>query len=309
MKLHLYIILIWLLVLSCHAQSAAHTEDTGNTIAFASDTQAPLWVESLFLKEKNNRKATSLVFGEITRAHPLGLFIFGDVVSLGCKNKAWTAMDVYLATARKSGIPVCAALGNHDLMRRPTTGMRKFQKRFPQHSPTGYLEVMDSVAIILLNSNFSIMTKAEIKKQEQWLIDTLNALDHNAAVKAVIMGCHHSPYTNSKIVKPSTEVQEQFVKPFLASKKAKLFISGHAHAFEYYKMQGKDFLVIGGGGGLHQPLNTGKDKLDDQASQYKPMFHYLTVKVRGNKLVACSRYLREDFSGFEDGFSIEISLE
>jgi hypothetical protein len=52
-----------------------------------------------------------------------------------------------------------------------------------------------------------------------------------------------------------------------------LFLSGHCHGFEHYKIGGKDFMVIGGGGGLHQPLKQGEGCLPDLASDYKPLFH------------------------------------
>lgn len=304
-------ILVWLVAVSLLPQAFAQTDSrpAGNTIAFASDTQAPMWIESVFLKDRQNRRATGLVFDEIIRTHPLGLFIFGDVVSLGHSDKAWKTVDVYLKNMRDAGIPVYATLGNHELMQKPGKGMANFQRRFPEHKPTGYLQVVDSVAIIMLNSNFGSLTKAQIEKQQQWLKDTLNALDSNKAILAIIMGCHHPPYTNSKLVKSSTPVQEQFVKPFLASRKAKLFITGHSHAFEYFKTGGKDFLIIGGGGGLHHPLNTGKDKLDDQSLMYKPFFHYLTVSIRPHELYVLSHQLREDFTGFEDGFSVKIPLK
>ena len=67
--------------------------------------------------------------------------------------------------------------------------------------------------------------------------------------------------------------------------------------------------MIGGGGGLHQPLRTGSDCAADLASDYKPDFHYLTVKRVGTQLKVCSIQLKKDFSCFEDGKSMVISKE
>ncbi len=289
-------------------------QDTGQTrglseIAFASDTQAPIWVESIFLDNNHNRKATALVFADIIKRKPNALFILGDIVSMGHNHRTWRAIDKYVDSTRQKGIPVYALLGNHELMQRPKEGEANFQKRFPEHIRTGYCRTVDSIAIVLLNSNFSTLTKADIAKQHKWLHDTLAAIDSNAAIRAVIVTCHHPPYSNSRLVGSSVAVQQQFVKPFLQSTKSQLFITGHSHAFEYFQMEGKDFLIIGGGGGLHHPLRKGEKTLKDVSKTYKPMFHYITIRIDDNKLYVISHQLKPDFSGFEDGFNFKIPLE
>ncbi len=185
-------------------------------------------------------------------------------------------------------------------------GIRNFRKRFAAYDPGGYAEIVDSVAVILLNSNFSAMSAPEISQQNTWYQAELNVLDNDPAIKMIIVGCHHSPYTNSTIVSPSQGVRQNFVPPFISSKKAVLFLSGHSHNFESFKMQGKYFLVIGGGGGLHQPLRANNEQMHDLAADYKPEFHYLEVTRQGDTLHVLSRRLKPDFSGFDDGFSLMI---
>lgn len=275
-------------------------------LAFVSDTQDPMWAEKIYLKENHNMYATQLIFKEITALNPLALFILGDVISLSAEEKRWATMDKYLAACRKTGTKVYALLGNHDVMFNAAEGMRNFQKRFPEHINTGYTKVVDSIAVVMLNSNFNELAKIQILAQQDYLADRLTALDKDSSVRYVVVCCHHSPYSNSKIVGSSLPVQKQFVPLFLKSKKAKVFISGHSHNFEYFKNEGKDFFVIGGGGGLHQPLNTGPDKLPDLAPDYKPSFHYLTLKLFNDHLHIQSHRLKEDFSGFEDGFSLDV---
>ncbi|MDQ6813519.1 MAG: metallophosphoesterase, partial [Bacteroidota bacterium] len=124
----------------------------------------------------------------------------------------------------------------------------------------------------------------------------------------IITGCHHSPYTNSKIVGSSIGVRQKFVTYFLKSQKSRLFLSGHSHNFEHFQQQGKDFFVIGGGGGLHQPLKHGEGLLQDLAKEYKPAFHYLSVERQADKLELTSVRLKPDFTGFEAGAKFEISL-
>lgn len=286
------------------AQTGDSTE-----LCFASDTQKPMWIETLFLKKDHNQQATKMLFDAISKRRPGALFIMGDVVNLGYSNHQWKPMDGYLKNLRAENVPVYAALGNHEVMGQPGKGMRKFQQRFPDHSATGYVQVKDSIAVVLLNSNFGSLSLEENKKQVDWYKETLAKLDADPAIQFIISGCHHSPYTNSKIVGANKDVQEKFVPLFLASRKSRLFISGHSHNFERFQKGGKDFLVIGGGGGLHQPLRSGEGCFDDLASDYKPQFHYLTVKRYNGKLKVCSVQLKKDFSCFEDSEAMTIEQE
>lgn len=276
-------------------------QNLSREIDFVSDTQAPMWIEKVFLRSNQNEKATKLIFTEIQKEKPQSLFILGDVVSLSYKEKKWKNIDQYIKHLRDSGTSVTALMGNHDVMTRAEKGRVNFEKRFPLHVKTGYYVIVDSIAIVLLNSNFKKLSSSEILKQKSWLEVALKALDHDPAVQTVIVTCHHPPYTNSKIVHSSKEVQQYFVPAFIQSEKARLFITGHSHNFEHFKKQSKDFLVIGGGGGLHQPIKPSSDELNDISGDYKPMFHYLKVRRDKNELLVTSFYLKDDFSGFEKG--------
>jgi hypothetical protein len=270
-------------------------------IAFAADTQAPMFVETILLRRHNNRKATELLFADVLQRHPAAFFLLGDLVNLGYSNRQWKPIDKYVEALRNNNIPVHAILGNHEVMGRPREGMRKFQHRFPDHQPTGYVVCIDRVAIVLVNSNFSTLSVNEEVTQTLWYKSTLETLDEDQRIDFIITGCHHSPFTNSRIVKPSREVEEKFIPPFLQSRKSCLFLSGHCHAYEHYKVEGKDFLVIGGGGGLKQPLRQGIGTLADVALDYKPLFHYVMVEVSGDTLQVTSYHIKKDFSGFEEG--------
>src|ERR1700712_4697499 len=131
-------------------------------IAFASDTQQPMWVEKLMLKSNHNQKATEMIFKDVANIRPSGFFILGDVVSLGYRNNKWTAIDSYIKECTKDSIPVYATLGNHEVMFNTKKGTANFRTRFPMYNPAGYTEIVDSVAVVLLNSNFANMTTAEI---------------------------------------------------------------------------------------------------------------------------------------------------
>lgn len=295
---------VCILIFSCIV-SLSFAQGKKPLIAFASDTQQPMWVEKILLKSDHNQKATEMIFKDVDQERPSGFFILGDVVSLGYKNKTWTAVDSYIRQCTKDSIPVYATLGNHEVMFRTKRGTANFKARFPMYNPAGYTEIIDSVAIVLVNSNFSKMTAAEILAQDNWYSSMIKKLDNDAAIKFIIVGCHHSPYTNSKIVKPSMAVRQNFLPAFINSKKCVLFLSGHSHNFERFNMQGKNFVVIGGGGGLHQPLYT-KEVSHDLSPAYKPMFHYLIIRRMQDSLQVISRRLKPDFSGFDNGLAFSV---
>lgn len=281
--------------------------DNGNESIFLSDTQAPMFVERLVLRTHQNTKATGVIFSEILRKKPPVLYWLGDIVSLGYVNKKWVTIDDFLAQCTENQTTVYAILGNHDVMGRPRKGERNFQQRFPDHSPTGYVQRTGDRAVVMLNSNFSTMSAVNIARQQAWYEQTLTDLDDDPTTAVVIVTCHHAPYSNSKLVGSSKLVQQRFVPLYKASKKAKLFITGHSHAFERYEFDGKTFLIIGGGGGLRQPLNTSPSKLPDLAADYKPMFHYLTVRREGEAgLLLTSHCLHKDFSGFSIGYQFSV---
>lgn len=281
-------------------------ENNKQSILFLSDTQAPMWVEKLVLRTHQNTKATQAIFAEILRLRPAVLYWLGDIVSLGYRNNKWRIIDQFLLKCTEVRTAVYAIMGNHDVMGRPRKGARNFQQRFPEHSPTGYVKTTDSIAVVMLNSNFNILSVADLVKQQSWYEQMLTDLDADPDVKVVIVTCHHAPYSNSKLVGSSKLVQQRFVPPYIKSQKARLFITGHSHAFERYEFEGKTFLVIGGGGGLRQPLNTAPGRLPDLATDYKPMFHYLAVRREGEGLSLTSYCLKNNFSGFSEGYHFEI---
>lgn len=279
------------------------------TVAFVSDTQKPMWIEDVFLKSNENQKATSLIFQSMIEKKPTALYILGDVVSLGYKEKKWKKLDENLNQCRAKGIEVNALLGNHDVMTKPKNGEQTFQKRFPNHQRLGYVSVTDSIAVVLLNSNFKKLKPTEVAAQNQWLEKTLTTLDHDSSILTVIVSCHHPPYTNSKIVSSSTEVQENFIPLYLKSKKGILFLTGHSHNFEHFKKHGKDFMVIGGGGGIHQPTRPSTPSMEDLAKNYKPMFHYMLMERAGSNITLHSYFLSGDFKEFKIGYTIELSAK
>jgi hypothetical protein len=277
-------------------------------LAFISDTQAPRWIDEVLLTSNRNVEATRLLVDDIVHQKPSSLYLLGDVVNLSRSDIHWEFMDSCLSVLHSAGIPTEACLGNHELMGNAKEGEKKFQVRFPGHVNTGYTVIRDSIATVFLNSNFSKMTAQQILKQDEWYKKELDSLDNNPGIRVIIVGCHHPPYSDSEMVGSNANSREHFLPAFSKSVKSKLFLSGHAHVFEHFNYQGKDLMVIGGGGGLRHPLKKKSCGLTDLAGKYKPEFHYLVIERYPEKLKIISRRLKTDFSTVEDGSSFEIRL-
>ena len=283
----------------------------GASLIFLSDTQSPLLPERLLLSENRNSEARDLILGAIRREQPAAVFHCGDLVSLGFCNRDWSRMDAFVERLNAEEIPFFPVLGNHELMLLAREGEERFQTRYPHASRTGYSVRAGCVGVVLLNSNFTVLTEQEIRRQQEWYDSTLTGMEADTALHTVIVVCHHSPFTNSKIVSPSESVRRRFVPLFLQHDKCKLLISGHAHAFEHFVEGGKDFLVIGGGGALQQPLYTGNeqkwmDRFPDQHE--KRMFHYARCGVDGDSLRVTIHMVDEGFSSLHEVYALSFGL-
>jgi hypothetical protein len=185
---------------------------------------------------------------------------------------AWAAFDGFAYALKARGIPLFPTIGNHEYMLREGAALENLRQRFPDLKKGWHVERAAGLAFVLLNSNRSRLSAEDWAAQNAWYRSVLERLDRDSSVTAIVVGCHHPPYTNSTIVDPSYDAQRDFVPSFLRSRKAILFVSGHAHAAEHFVQGGKDFLVLGGGGGLLQPLRTGT------AARYKDLFPFRTER-------------------------------
>jgi hypothetical protein len=255
-----------------------------NALCFISDCQQPLRTEKLIRKERNNIAGRDLLFRDIAKRNQGYLFLLGDMVGKGSKTGEWSGVDTLLNTLRGHGTKVYAIPGNHEYLWSASRGISQFKERFPELSVKGYCVRTDSMAIVLLNSNFRHLSDASLKDQLKWYETVMDSLESDPSVLQIVLCTHHSPFSNSKVVGPTVKVQEAFIPRFRSSPKAKLFITGHSHNLEYFEIAGgKHCLVIGGGGGIYQPLYTGaKEKFRDLVPQEtKPRFFYMELSRKG----------------------------
>jgi predicted phosphodiesterase len=306
------IVLFLILILSFLTNSAGqcprfHRPNSG-VIVFLSDTQSPMWIESLFLQRNKNDQAREMIFKDIIKQNPRAVCHLGDLVARGYSSRQWSVIDSFSSKLQFLNIPFYPIPGNHEYFLFAAKGIANFQQRFPSANLTGYSIKINTLAIILLNSNFSRMSDTEINTQQSWYQLTLNGYSLDTTITSIIVGCHHSPYTNSRIVSPDENVQSMFLPSFIKNDKCKVFISGHAHTFEHFRQDNKDFIVCGGGGALQHPLLIGdKRRWPDMYSNSSiRMFHYLLITADEKVTQISLQLLNEDFSGFEPDYIITI---
>jgi hypothetical protein len=104
----------------------------------------------------------------------------------------------------------------------------------------------------------------------------------------IVVACHDPPFTNSTIVPESKDVQVRFVPEFMATPKAKLFISGHCHSYERFMVKGKMFVVSGGAGGPRQKVIVNRKRhrhLDIYDDKRIRPFHYCRMVIEKNRVI------------------------
>jgi len=298
----IYSIFLFLLFFENISSGFSQSVRNPQKIYFISDVQAPMAIEKVIWKAYRNEEARDSLFADVMRRHPEYVFLTGDLTSKGSSEKAWAPVDAFIAFLRGMSAKVYALAGNHEYMFGASKGMRLFKKRFSEEWLHGYTVHIDSVAFIMLNSNFKKLDKKEFSTQLKWYNAEMISLDANPAVKAIIVCSHHPPFSNSKEGGSSQQVADSIVPAYDKSKKAKLFISGHSHNLEYFSDSiGKHFLVIGGGGGIkkHVIRQSKRKNIDLLSQDVKPMFFYLIIEKKGDNLKLIARGFKKDFSFFE----------
>ncbi|MBU3700058.1 MAG: hypothetical protein FGM33_08630 [Candidatus Kapabacteria bacterium] len=108
-------------------------------------------------------------------------------------------------------------------------------------------------------------------------------------MRCIVVCGHHPPFTNSMNVSDDHEVQMNFVPPFLRAGKARLWLSGHSHALEHFRKQGRDFIVAGGGGAPRHKLMADDELRHEHVGRPRESrsispFHSLVLQRQGESI-------------------------
>lgn len=236
-------------------------------IIFVGDTQRNSVLE---LFRENNDGVPAKILNKVADEIPCCVVHNGDMVFWGPSKSRWKEFDSDAALIIKKDIPIYPVLGNHEYMGRNTTALQNAYAHFPfLQKSTWYYKIIDSTAIIFLNSNDGDLTQEQVADQITWYKSTLNALEKNPSVLYIITVCHHPPFTNSTLVGRSSYILNNFVPVFVKAQKAIAFFSGHCHSYEHFVYKGKAFIVSGGGGGPRQNVEPGHNGSDMPADIYQ----------------------------------------
>jgi hypothetical protein len=237
-----------------------------NHLILIGDTQATSHWE--FWRERNNEER-KLILEEIGTRQPAFVVHLGDLTVRGSSKKHWQEFDdLHKAWREKKKIPCFPILGNHEFYGNNQRSLNYYFERF------SYLEyrrwysfTWKGLGLILLDSNFSTLTPEEKNLQERWYLCELERFEKDEDIDCVIACCHEPPFTNSQVVGPNKQVEDDFANPFLRFGKTLFFFSGHAHTYERFGLKGKFFIVSGGGGGPRH-----KVKNDPVRHRYPDLF-------------------------------------
>lgn len=257
-----------------------------NHFVLLGDTQSTSHWE--FWRERNNRERR-LIINEITRHEPAFVVNLGDLTTRGSSEKHWQQFDDFHRELREKGIPYFPILGNHELYGNDKKALGNYFDRFPHLvQKRWYRFTWKNVGLIMVDSNFTTLTKRQVEQQSQWYLSELHRFEEDEGIDTTIVCCHAPPCTNSRVISPSKEVKVNFADPFLQFQKSRLFFSGHSHSYERFQMKNKFFIVSGGGGGPRHKVD-----IDPKTRPYQDLFpgpelrffHFCEIEKQDERLV------------------------
>lgn len=244
-------------------------------------------------RESNHVGRTELI-SQMREERPHAAVLLGDMVFWGSSHEDWEYFDGVTKPLHDMGIPVLPVLGNHEYYGSNSASFSELKSRFSAlDTGTWYVNVLDSIAFVMLNTNIDELSESELRQQRNWYVKTMKALDKDSAVVAIVVCGHHPPYTNSVVVSGDLTLRKHFVPTFLSSKKGAYWFSGHAHTYERFIISGKQFIVSGGGGGPRQLVRL-PGKVAGQGAEYVDEYHgpelralHYVVMQRKQSILTC----------------------
>ncbi len=257
---------------------------TNMRIVLVGDLQRTGLVETW--RESNHVGRVELV-SQMREERPHAAILLGDMVFWGSSVEDWQYFDAVTKPIHDLGIPVLPVLGNHEYYGSNSASFAELKSRFSAlDTSSWYVNVLDSIAFVMLNTNIEELTEKELRQQRNWYVKTMKDLDADSAVVAIVVCGHHPVYTNSVVVSGDVTLKKHFVPAFLKSPKSTFWFSGHAHTYERFLVGGKQFVVSGGGGGPRQlvrprratPEGPGAEHVDEYRGPELRALHYVVMQ-------------------------------
>lgn len=277
-----------------------------NEVILLGDTQeTSIWE---FWRE-SNKGIRKIVLEKVTEENPDFLILLGDMVFNGSSADEWKRFNDDAFFLRKAELKIFPVRGNHEYFGNNSDAVKNFEAQFPfLNGRSWYAIRTDNTAFILLNSNFNELSEQEKSEQQIWYKKTLEQFNEDSTISGVIVCAHHPPFTNSTVVESDENVKKYFVVGFEKYAKCKMFFSGHCHSYEHFKIEGKDYVVSGGGGGPRQELDTtDSKKYNDQfyGSKIRP-FNFCKLYLSGSGIKAEVWFYDPANDSWETGDTFEL---
>ncbi|MBY0516821.1 MAG: metallophosphoesterase [Bacteriovoracaceae bacterium] len=250
------------------------------------DTQRTMAYQVLMGREFNNDPERRVLLNEIAALSPDFLGVLGDLVTYGQFKSDWDYFDSVMKPIREKKISVLPIVGNHDYFLFSRSALPYLKARFDLlRTKTWHSFRYGNCALITLDSN-AFRLKHSWHTQISWYQEQMSLFENDPTIEHILVFSHHPPFTNSLEIRPHRPSREEILPTFLKSKKATGYFTGHCHAYERFMVEGKTFVVSGGGGGPRQPLLTGRwqRSKDQYAGKWIRPFHYLHFTIVNNKL-------------------------
>ena len=219
--------------------------------AIIGDTQQTSLVESLFLLRESNDIEQEILLTHLFQTDIQFLVHLGDMVFMGSSREDWEWFDNMFQPLIQQKIPILPVMGNHEYYGYNPAALENIFSRFPKLKDSlWYSHIHQNLGLIFIDTNQEEYSEAKWEEQIKWYENTIEKMDANPAIRAILVFAHHPPFTNSTIIDDTLHVKDNFVTAtFYDSKKTIAFFSGHAHGYERFEDKNKTFIISGGGGG------------------------------------------------------------
>ncbi len=272
--------------------SSINNNESSSSFVLIGDTQRTSWLESNILFRESNDSVQFVLFNRITllKEKPSFILHLGDMVFDASSDEDWIYFDNSTQVIRDNNIPIVPVLGNHEYFGDTEQSTLNISSRFPEMKDSSWRSFkFKKVGFILLNSNTELSERMN-ERQNRWYKQELASFDLDNEVNQIIVVTHQPPFTNGTGIGFGDDefVKENFVNSFNKSKKAQLFISGHCHNYEHLLIDGKHFIVSGGGGGPRRSIDLEGEYKDITIGEEKDKcirnLHFIEVNVEKDSL-------------------------
>ncbi len=229
--------------------------------------------------------ARQALIAQIAAEAPAAVFLTGDVPWHGGTAGDYDVYRAETAAWRQHGLPVYAALGNHEFAQcAEAECLENWWQAFPALRGRRWYSVAvgPRLVAIALDSDASLEGGSP---QRAWLEAQLAALPR--AVDFVLVYLHHPPVADAQQgvaadhnPRPNERALAAYLEAAAARMRVRFIVcAGHIHNYERHEQGGVVYLVTGGGGA--RPYEVVRDATDRYQWPGFPNFHYLRFTLEG----------------------------